>query len=161
MRFFVVFCCYIILLSLIIAGCYSYEHPHLDGDLDLNIAHPDSIVTKITGFMVLNDSAITRNPSFPNGLDSLAKMLKHPDLARKAGLYGAIIINFNIDIDGRAKNIKPVSGITWLSNFVIKELENLKFNPAFLDKKPVTSSVQLSILYYRIDEDKNYVKEFG
>ena len=155
MRFLVVFCCYIILLPLIIAGCYSYEHPHLDGDIDVNIAHPDSVVTKITGFKLLNDSAITKNPSFPNGLDSLAKMLKHPDLARKAGLYGEIIIDFDIGIDGRTKNIKPVIRITWLSNFVIKELENLKFNPAFLDKKPVTSSVQLSISYYRVDEDKN------
>jgi hypothetical protein len=141
MRSFVLCFSSIMLIHFIITSCYYRDYPNLSGDILLNITHPDSVVTKITNFKVPDDSVITINPSFPMGLDSLSKILKHPDLARKAGVYGEVILNLDIDIDGSTKNIKPVKKITVISDSIMVKLKPLEFTPAFTDKIRVKSSV--------------------
>jgi len=144
---------YITSFVLIITNCSYKVQGTLDGDIQLNIAHPDSVVTEIIEFIIINDSLMSQLPTFNGNIDSLEKIFKRPDLARNAGIYGKTTIEFDINENGLVENVIPIKYLTIITDELINNLKNIKFNPAIKAKNNVKANVRLTILYYR--KDKN------
>ncbi len=61
--------------------------------------------------------------------DSLIKKIRIPNIAYRAGVKGNVIIEFNLDSAGLAKNIRILSGIgAEVENSVVKAISKYKFN---------------------------------
>ncbi|HOJ37167.1 MAG TPA: energy transducer TonB [Ignavibacteriales bacterium] len=92
-------------------------------------------------------------PSFPGGDDELvnflSKNLKYPELAKRAGITGKVIVDFVIDIDGKISDIKVVKGIGYgCDEEAIRVIKLMpKWIPAKIDGKPIRFKLSLPILF--------------
>lgn len=78
------------------------------------IEYPDNkapINTNLQGSFIQYEQM----PQFPGGEKEMVKFiksnLKYPDMARKTGVSGTVIINFIVQSDGKISNIKAIRGI--------------------------------------------------
>jgi TonB family protein len=68
----------------------------------------------------------------------------YPALARRVGIEGDVTIDAVIDTDGKLTNLKVVSGAPLLQQAALDSLRNWKYEPGYLDDKPV--AVKTSVI---------------
>ncbi len=82
---------------------------------------------EIPPFLPLEDQ-----PKIKGGLQELAKYLKYPEIARKAGVEGTVLVQALIGRDGRVEQVKVVKGIgAGCDEEAVRVIQNhLEFEPA-------------------------------
>jgi protein TonB len=68
----------------------------------------------------------------------------YPAAARQIGIEGEVTIDAVIDTYGKLTNLKVVSGAPLLQQAALDSLRNWKYEPGYLDDKPV--AVKTSII---------------
>ncbi len=129
-------------------NCSNKVKGTLDGDIVINIPHPDSVVTEIVEFTILDDTTSLERPTFYGGIDSLEKVFKHPDIARKAGIYGKTTLKFEINEEGQVENVVPIEYLTVITDELIEKLKKMKFSPANKNSRIIRIQLKISISYY-------------
>ena len=88
-------------------------------------------------------------PSIVGGYAELARKLIYPELARKAGIEGNVIVNVLIDRDGRvlATKVMRSLGNNGCDEAAIKAIKSVKWNPAFQRDKPVKVWVSIKVAF--------------
>jgi TonB family protein len=78
--------------------------------------------------------------------DSLISLIKYPEIAKRAGVKGIVIAEFNVDSLGEVNSIEIISGLgAGCDENVISTLDELKFHPALLNNKHVLNKMRASI----------------
>jgi TonB family protein len=75
----------------------------------------------------------------PRPIQNLQQLVQYPDLARRSGLEGKVLLGLLIGLDGRveAVDIDKSSGYQVLDNSAADAMRNARFTPALQDGHPV------------------------
>ena len=89
-------------------------------------------------------------PTPVGGFKALGKHLVYPELARKAGIEGKVMIEVKINLDGsvtEAKVLESLGESNGCDEAAILALKSVKWKPALKDDKPVTCCVNVPLLF--------------
>lgn len=115
----------------------------LDGPLDLPPPPPPSDDEEEEIFVV-----VEQPPVLIGGIAGVQKRIKYPEMARKAGIEGRVIIQFVVNSEGEIVNPRVVRGIGGgCDEAALKALEGAKFQPGRQRGKPVNVSYSLPISF--------------
>jgi len=95
----------------------------------------------------------TKAPSFVGGDMALAQYLQdnieYPDLARKQGIEGTVVVEYYIDIDGSIENILIVKSVSSeIDGEAIRLVKNMpNWNPGMHNGQPERICYQLPIKF--------------
>lgn len=88
-------------------------------------------------------------PSPIGGFRSIQKALKYPEIARKAGIEGRVIIQVQVSEKGivlKTRIIKSL-GHSGCDEAAVKAIKNVKWNPALQRDKPVKVWVAIPVIF--------------
>ena len=71
----------------------------------------------------------------------------YPAMAKQAGIEGQVTIDAVIDTTGRLTSMKVVSGALLLQQAALDSLRNWKYEPGYLDDKPVPVSTSITVKF--------------
>jgi TonB family protein len=71
----------------------------------------------------------------------------YPTMAKQAGVEGQVTIDAVIDTTGRLTSMKVVSGALLLQQAALDSLRNWKYEPGYLDDKPVPVSTSITVKF--------------
>tara|TARA_R110000868_G_scaffold304437_27_gene565498 strand:+ start:8018 stop:8680 length:663 start_codon:yes stop_codon:yes gene_type:complete len=115
----------------------------LDGPLDLPPPPPPSDDVEETIFVVVENP-----PELIGGIAGVQKRIKYPEMARKAGIEGRVIIQFVVNKDGNIVNPRVVRGIGGgCDEAALDALKGAKFKPGRQRGVPVNVSYSLPISF--------------
>ena len=83
------------------------------------------------------------------GFPAIQRKLKYPEIARKAGIEGQVIIYAKISVQGKVINtrvVKPL-GNSGCNEAAIKAIKQVKWKPAMQRDKPVTVWVSVPVKF--------------
>lgn len=87
-------------------------------------------------------------PEIIGGIERLYALLEYPELARKAGMEGLVVLQFVVEPDGRVSNIEVVrSAGRLLDEAAIKAVQQLQFKPGKQRGRPVRVRFALPIRF--------------
>jgi protein TonB len=87
-------------------------------------------------------------PPMPiGGLDSIQRHLVYPEIARKAGIEGTVILHLQIDEKGEIRNIKVMKALDLdvLTEAAIAAVKKVRWKPARQRDEPITVWVSVPI----------------
>jgi TonB family protein len=101
-------------------------------------------------------------PPLPiGGETAIAKNIRYPELAKKAGIEGTVIVQAKIGIDGHVEETKILKGIpnTGLDKAAEEAIKQVKFHPAKQRDKEVAVWVSLPVRFKlkKTEPAKNFV----
>lgn len=92
--------------------------------------------------------AVEQMPELIGGLQSLQEQIKYPELARKAGVEGMIVVQFVVDKQGNVVEPEVLRGIgAGCDQEAIRVVRQAKFNPGRQRGKPVRVKMSLPIRF--------------
>ncbi len=122
---------------------------NLDAELDLD--GPLYLPPPPTPSYEIEDQVfvvVEQAPVLIGGIAGVQKRIKYPEMARKAGIEGRVIIQFVVDKNGDIINPRVVRGIGGgCDEEALKALEGAKFQPGRQRGKPVNVSYSLPISF--------------
>jgi protein TonB len=89
-------------------------------------------------------------PEIIGGMEALLSSLEYPELARRAGIEGNVVIGVLIDEKGKllnAKVLKPHGAEVGLEDAAIKALRKMKWKPAYQRDKPIKVWVSIPVRF--------------
>jgi protein TonB len=89
-------------------------------------------------------------PEIIGGIPALVAVLEYPELARRAGIEGTVVIGVLIDEKGtlrQAKILKPHGGDIGLEEAAIKALKKMRWKPAYQRDKPIKVWVSIPVRF--------------
>ena len=87
-------------------------------------------------------------PEIIGGIERLYELLEYPELARKAGLEGLVVVQFVVEPDGSISNIQVIrSAGKLLDEAAIKAVQQLRFKPGRQRGRPVRVRFSLPIRF--------------
>lgn len=91
---------------------------------------------------------VEQPPVLVGGIASVQKRIKYPELARKAGIEGRVILQFVVSSDGEILNPRVVRGIGGgCDEAALEALKYAEFQPGFQRGRPVNVSYSLPITF--------------
>ena len=72
---------------------------------------------------------------------------QYPEMARRAGVGGDVVLSASIGIDGKLKNIRVVSGSPLLREAAISAAKQWRYSPYLLGGKPVETDTHITISF--------------
>lgn len=84
------------------------------------------------------------------GLQAIQSVLKYPEIARKAGIEGKVVVQALITHKGEVEEttiLEPAGGKSGLNEAAMLAVKSVKWRPAMLDDKPVSVKVALPVVY--------------
>lgn len=116
----------------------------LDGPLDLPPPPPPSDDDFDDQVFVV----VEQPPVLIGGIAGVQKRIVYPEMARKAGIEGRVIIQFVVDAQGNIVNPRVVRGIGGgCDEAALKALEDAKFQPGLQRGRPVNVSYSIPITF--------------
>lgn len=94
--------------------------------------------------------AYDQPPEIIGGMEALASALEYPELARRAGIEGVVIVGVLIDEKGKlldTKIVKPHGSNAGLEEAAIKGLLKMKWKPAYQRDKPIKVWVAVPVRF--------------
>ena len=80
----------------------------------------------------------------------IKKVLPHyPELARRAGVTGDVVLSGVIGTDGKLKNLKVISGSPMLREEAVSAARQWRYTPYMLGSKPVETETHITINFHR------------
>ena len=85
-------------------------------------------------------------PEIKGGLKALSKIIKYPKEAKKLGVQGVVYVQFIVDEKGAVVDPKLIRKLgAGCDEEALRALEKLKFNPGYVQGKPVKARFTLPI----------------
>ncbi len=99
---------------------------------------------------------VEQMPELVGGLASIQKNIEYPELARRAGIEGRVVVQFIIDEQGNVNNPVVVRGIGGgCDEEALKAVAKAKFIPGKQRGKPVLVKYSLPVSFKLAKEDRN------
>lgn len=96
---------------------------------------------------------VEQMPQLIGGLASIQKHIKYPEMARKAGIEGRVVVQFVIDEEGNVNNPIVVRGIGGgCDEEALKAVQKAKFIPGKQRGKPVLVRYSLPVSF-KLEQD--------
>lgn len=115
----------------------------LDAPIDLPPPPPPAEEEEPDIFVV-----VEKTPEIKGGMKELYKYLKYPEIARKAGIEGRVILEFIVDEKGKVSNIKVLRSVGGgLDEAAIDALKKVKFSPGMQRGRPVKVRYTLPVTF--------------
>ena len=87
-------------------------------------------------------------PEIKGGLKALSKIIKYPKEAKKLGVQGVVYVQFIVDEKGAVVDPKLIRKLgAGCDEEALRALEKLKFNPGYVQGKPVKARFTLPIRF--------------
>ncbi len=89
-------------------------------------------------------------PPMPiGGFEAIQRKLKYPDIARKAGIEGKVIVNVLVDVDGRVVDAKILKslGHSGCDEAAIEAIKSVRWKPAKQRDRPVKVWVGIPVIF--------------
>ncbi len=97
--------------------------------------------------------AVEEMPTIIGGMDALYDVLEYPDLARRAGVEGRVVVQFIIDEEGNVLNPQVIRGVgAGLDEAAVEAIKQLRFNPGRQRGRPVAVQYTIPVTFI-IDRD--------
>ncbi len=124
------------------------EYINWCGQYTVRLDVPDTKI-EIISFLSVDPLRVEQLPSIVGGTDYLLSRIMYPEIARRAGVEGIVIIEFTIDSLGNAKNYKIIKGISaGCDDAVIGALIfDLKYLPAIKDDKETSLLMRVAVIF--------------
>lgn len=101
---------------------------------------------------------VEQMPELVGGLASIQKHITYPELARKAGIEGRVVLQFIIDEEGNVTNPIVVRGIGGgCDEEALKAVKKVKFTPGKQRGKPVRVRYSLPVTF-KLDQTGNNIR---
>jgi len=71
----------------------------------------------------------------------------YPAVAKRAAIEGDVTVDAMIDTNGKLTNMKVVSGQPLLQQAALDSLRTWKYEPAYLDDKPVPVQTSITVKF--------------
>lgn len=92
--------------------------------------------------------AVEQMPELIGGLAGLQKRIKYPELARKAGIEGRVIVQFIVNEDGTVENPRVIRGIGGgCDDEAVRAVMAAKFKPGLQRGQPVRVQYSLPVVF--------------
>ncbi len=115
-----------------------------DGPIDLPPPPPQEEEEEEEEIFVV----VEKMPELKGGLAGLQKRVKYPDLARRAGIEGRVIIQFVVNEQGQVTNPRVVRGIGGgCDEEALKAVQSAKFSPGMQRGRPVRVQYSLPVVF--------------
>lgn len=116
----------------------------LDQQLELPEEPPTKVEEEEEDFFV----AVEQMPELIGGLAELQKSIKYPEMARKAGIEGRVIVQFIVSENGKVENPRVIRGIGGgCDEEALRAVSAAKFNPGKQRGKPVRVQYSLPVVF--------------
>ena len=80
----------------------------------------------------------------------LRKVLpRYPEMARRAGVTGDVVLTATITVDGSLRDIKVISGSPLLREEAIAAAKQWRYSPYLLGGKPVQTETRITMNFNR------------
>jgi protein TonB len=88
-------------------------------------------------------------PEMQGGQAALYDVLEYPDMARRAGIEGRVIIQFIVDENGNVQNPQVVrsAGAGGLDEAAVKAIRQMKFSPGMQRGRPVRVQMTQPVVF--------------
>lgn len=87
-------------------------------------------------------------PEVVGGFGAIAKAIKYPESARKAGVTGTVFVNVQIDEQGKVLEAKILESLTAeCDQAALDALKAVSWKPAIKDKKPVKTWIAVPVRF--------------
>lgn len=87
-------------------------------------------------------------PELIGGLASIQSKIKYPEMARKAGVEGRVIVQFIVDEEGNVRDAQVVRGLgAGLDEVALNAVRQAKFEPGMQRGKPVRVKMSLPVTF--------------
>ncbi|ACY47902.1 energy transducer TonB [Rhodothermus marinus] len=87
-------------------------------------------------------------PEIIGGIERLYELLEYPELARKAGMEGLVVVQFVVEPDGSVSNVQVIrSAGRLLDEAAIRAVKQLRFKPGRQRGRPVRVRFSLPIRF--------------
>jgi len=115
---------------------------------DVEVAGPESL--RFTLHPKIPESFMVEEPPSPvGGMMEIHRRIKYPEIAKKFGVEGQVIIKVTIDADGKVINTEVLKslGNNGTSEAAIKAIKEAKWNPGKLNNKPIKSTTVVVVRF--------------
>lgn len=121
---------------------------NLDADLDLDepldMPPPPEEDEPEEDFFVV----VEQMPELIGGLAELQRGIRYPDMARKAGIEGRVIVQFIVNENGEVENPRVIRGIGGgCDEEALRAVRDAKFKPGRQRGKPVRVQYSLPVIF--------------
>lgn len=121
---------------------------NLDADVDMNqkleMPDPPAEEEKEEDFFV----AVENMPELEGGMAALQKKVNYPEMARKAGIEGKVIVQFVVNEQGKVENPKVIRGIGGgADQEALRVIKQAEFEPGRQRGEPVPVQMSLPITF--------------
>ncbi|MFN1836285.1 energy transducer TonB [Balneola sp. MJW-20] len=115
----------------------------LDGPLDLPPPPPPSDDEEEDFFVV-----VEQMPQIKGGLASIGRMIEYPEMARRAGIEGRVIVQFIVNEQGKVENPRVVRGIGGgCDEEALRVIQQAEFQPGMQRGRPVRVQFSLPVVF--------------
>lgn len=71
----------------------------------------------------------------------------YPNIAKIAGVQGAVLIKAVISTEGRIEQAQVISGSPWLSKAALDAIQQWRYRPYYLNDKPVEVETEITVMF--------------
>ncbi len=91
---------------------------------------------------------VEQMPELVGGLKRIAELIRYPEIAKKAGVEGTVIVQFVVDENGNVRDPVVIKGVgAGLDEEALRVVKQLKFKPGMQRGKPVRVRMALPIRF--------------
>lgn len=126
------------------------------GAVELAVNNPDKAFTDLKDLSKIKTGksgeeyyvAVEKMPELVGGLAGLQQKITYPELAKKAGIEGRVIVQFIVDKEGNVENPQVIKGIgSGCDEEALRVVKEAKFKPGTQRGEPVRVQYSLPISY--------------
>lgn len=115
----------------------------LDGPLDLPPPPPPSDDEEEDFFVV-----VEQMPEIKGGMAAISREIEYPEMARRAGIEGRVIVQFIVNEQGKVENPRVVRGIGGgCDEEALRVIQKVEFQPGMQRGRPVRVQFSLPIVF--------------
>ena len=131
-------------------------NPEMMDGKPMSVTQTIPVVFKTDSALMVNQFVLERGdklPEFPGGLNACLKFisvnLKYPAEAARRKIYGRVVVNFVVGIDGSITNVNVAKSVHYmLAEEAIRVVKKMpKWNPGIMNGKPVRVKYSLPITF--------------
>ncbi|NBB72705.1 MAG: TonB family protein [Bacteroidetes bacterium] len=92
---------------------------------------------------------VEERPKLIGGLSALQEAVEYPEFAKKAGIEGAVFVQFIVDERGQVTNVQVTRGVhKLLDEAAVEAVRKMRFEPGKQRGKPVKVQMSLPVRFY-------------
>ncbi len=118
-------------------------------DIDIVVNDPaDDIPDHLTETKDDVYFVVEEMPTLVGGLEAIAKQVKYPEIAHKAGIEGRVFVQFVVNEEGSVEDVVVTRGIgAGCDEEAVRVVRNAKFTPGIQEGEPVKVRMTLPVTF--------------